>query len=144
MFQQDPKKLLEEELRFEIFQRTDVIVPQDVLTELNRLYPGYELIFRGDCVVWVLYWVKRRGISPAGDLLSKQFVLPGPPGMWLIGMMQQLDRSGESFKEWQAKAKKYHEQLMRKKVKARLDFDRDMKNEVDMYLRRGKETLTIK
>jgi hypothetical protein len=138
----DPKYTLEEEQR-KFIPSLNRDVPKRLLDALAHLYPGYELLYRGDCRAWLLYKVKYRGGCPADDTLFKQFVLPDYPDMWLINLMQQLDRGNMSFKEWNENRKRIEELEENRRKKRRQDLTSDMLSEIHAYQTRGKETFTV-
>lgn len=107
----------------------------DLKHELERLYPGYELIYRNDIKQWVLYWVKIKKPAPSEDLLYMQFILPGPPGMWLLATMKEKDRGNETFKEWWEQRKRNMERISNKKIDKLVQLMKDSDDDYNRYKR---------
>jgi hypothetical protein len=112
MFMIEDYFILEEQRRSELYFPP---VNKLITNELKRLYPRYELAFNKEFNVWVLYWVKASGGGPSDDLMSKQFVLPQEPGMWLINYMTRMDKANESLKDFKFKRKVNHERWRKRK-----------------------------
>lgn len=134
--------VLDEERRGEI-PVLNKPINQDVLNELHRLYPGYELVFRADIREWVLYHIKEPGGCPSDDLLFKQFILPGEPGMWLIHFMQEKDRGNETFREWLERARQQQHRTQESKYNRIQHIVEELYNDKKAYLDRGKATLHV-
>lgn len=64
-----------------------------LLRELRRLDRDLELVFLRGIERWVLYRV-RRGLTPGGDLLTKELDLGRrPPGSWLLDWLRANDKT---------------------------------------------------
>ena len=111
--------------------------PGYVQKEIDRLYPGYELIFRGDGKEWVLY--KRK----ANLMMFLQFVLPGPPGMWLLDYMRERDRGNEDFQTWLKRQINRQEYKQEEKNQRFLNVKAELIKDKQAYLDRGRGTLHV-
>jgi len=65
--------------------------PPGIKAQIQRLYPGVEVLWHPVRQTWEVYSVVGHGASSGGDKMVHEFTLKSPPGTWLLRHMQKYD-----------------------------------------------------
>jgi hypothetical protein len=116
-------------------------IPSDLRKELTHMYPGYELIYRGDTRQVCWYYVKHRATAPSNDLLILQCILPSVTlGWWVIDFLRRLDRICQTPKEFLAEADEREYKRQKKLIDDYWQLKQDMARDYDIYAKRRRVT----
>ena len=107
-------------------------IPKVIVKELNRVYPGYVLLYLKPEFVWVLF-------EDRVDYYRKECVLPGSElGWWIFDYLAKMDMSDETALAWKRKVKELDYQHQRRQQRKRQQLAKDMEKDLEHWGRREK------